>query len=173
MAVMSTGVAIASFRFSMESYSSWMMYLPLCAYSPRILLGDLVVVGGLQHARRPAGVALLALVSRPVLVGVDEPVGVGLRVVDHRSAGHFLGIGHNRAVEDLLQALDLFHDALGHVAVAVVVGLRALHAHRAPILSRGDVGVAGLALGQADLQRMRGVAGLAGVVARTCSNLTS
>ena len=69
---------------------------------PRILEGGLIVVGRLGQTRRPGVVAVgelgLVFIGLAIAIGVDEKVGIDMRIVGDRLGGNLLGIGMNSLV---------------------------------------------------------------------------
>ncbi len=100
--------------------------------SAGVLDRSLVVVGGLEQTRGPRLEGIrgygLVVAQLPVGIRVGKEVRIGVRVVENRGPRHFGRIGLNIGIERFLQALQLKGDALFHIAVAVVVDLRARHA---------------------------------------------
>ncbi len=133
-----------------------------------ILGGYLVVVGGLEEARRPGGIAVAEVgfvrVGLAIGVAIDEEVGIGGAIVSDRRARHAGRVGLDRLVEQRAQPFDLGGDPFAHIAVAVIVDERAGHTHLAQVLDAGDARVAGRALVDFQLQRVRIVAADASIV---------
>ena len=135
----------------------------------RILAGHLVVVGGAQQARGPAGERVgghrLGGRAAAVAVAVDEPVRVAVDGVADRRAV-LRTVRPDRRAQLVAQADQLVVDPLAGVAVAVVVD--ADRRHHPDLVRAADVGDAGVAAGagvELDPRRVRVVTADAGVVA--------
>ena len=135
----------------------------------RILLVVLVVVSGLEQARRPGvvanGGALSVLVRFAVAVRIHKEVRIGVRVIDCANAG-FNGLSLNGGIQLFGHAFQLALEAFGHVAVTVVIRGRS-HADGGRIIGAVAAG-AGSGLGG---QSMRVVAGGAGIEVGRVSEL--
>src|SRR5581483_8967751 len=132
-----------------------------------VLDGGLVVVRGFQQAGSPGrirdGLAIL-LIGLAIAICIREPIGIRGGIISNTRTGHFLGIHLDRAIQNILQALDLIVDAFFGITVAIVVNKGAWFTIVLQVINGLDAFMAKRALLDLYLQTVLVVTAEAGVI---------